>query len=528
MERQIASPAPPPLSLLTSSFYALSGVTTSVVQRGLTTFLLLFYNQVVGLPPKTVATAIMITLIFDAVIGPVIGQVSDTFRSPLGRRHPFMYFAAIPAALAFFALWNPPALHGTGQMALYLIAALLAVRVFETCFELPSSALLPELTRNYNQRTGIIAYRTFVGAIAGALIVILAYQVFLKENPDGSGGVLSRGGYFGYGLASAALIFAFILVSAAGTHSRIAYLSAVPKRRVGLLTAAREIIATLNNRSFVALTAAGTFCFIALGARGGLDIYFNIYFWGLTQTQLSLLVGISIVSSLAGAFIAPFIAAQFGKRRAVIAVLMASVVLSVVPVALRLMGLMPANGTGALFAILLVDMVVYNGISTIIGVLVASMLADVVEDAEVKTGRRSEGLLMSAENMFWKMVSGVGVFISGLMLAIVAFPTHAARGAVPAGVLHNMGLIYVPAMMGIYLLTIACMWFYNIDRASHEANLAALASLPEGEITGEEGLAPQLAAFVELDGKFEPAAGALKVQHGGHGAAQRTRRRSSP
>ncbi len=169
---------------------------------------------------------------------------------------------------------------------------------------------------------------------------------------------------------------------------------------------------------------------------------------------------------------------------------------SVVPVALRLMGLMPPNGTMLLFAILLVDMVVYAGISTVIGVLVASMLADVVEDAQVKTGRRSEGLLLSAENMFWKMVSGVGIFISGLMLAIIAFPAHAARGHVAPEILRNMGLVYVPAMMAIYLLTIACMWFYSIDRTAHEANLTALEALPESEITGEEGLAPQLAAFI--------------------------------
>ena len=52
-------------------------------------------------------------------------------------------------------------------------------------------------------------------------------------------------------------------------------------------------------------------------------------------------------------------------------------------------------------------------------------------------------------------------------------------------------------MLAIYLLTIACMWFYSIDHAAHEANLTTLATMPEGELTGEEGLAPQLAAFAE-------------------------------
>ena len=257
MQRQDARSSPP-LSLVTTSLYASSAVTTNVVQRGLTTFLLLFYNQVIGMPPKTVATAIMITLMVDAVIGPAIGQVSDNFRSRFGRRHPFMYFAAIPVAVAYFALWNPPALHGQGAMFAYLVGSLLAVRVFETCFELPASALLPELTRDYNQRTNIIAYRTFIGAVAGALITVLAYQVFLKEDAHGGGGVLARGGYFGYALVSSLVILVFILASAIGTHGRIAFLSVTPKRKIGFIEGAKEIIATLNNRSFIALTAAGT------------------------------------------------------------------------------------------------------------------------------------------------------------------------------------------------------------------------------------------------------------------------------
>ena len=491
------SASAPPLSFATRSLYASSGVTTNVVQRTLSTFLLLFYNQVIGLPPKMVATAIMITLMLDAVMGPLIGQISDSLRSPLGRRHPFMYAAALPAAAAFYALWNPPAFHSQGAIFVYLLVSLLAVRLFETCFELPASSLLPELTRDYNERTGIIAYRTLIGAVAGALITMLAYQVFLKENPDGSGGVLSRAGYSNFALASAVLIFLFILASSLGTASRIPFLKAIPKRKVTFGGMAREIAATLNNRSFIALTAAGTFCFIALGARGGLEIYFNIYFWGLRQSQLALLTAGIVAASLLGAVIAPYFANRFGKRSAVIGVLVASVLTSTTPVALRLVGWMPPNGSDLLFWILVVDMMVYNTISTIIGVIVASMLADVVEDSEVKTGRRSEGLLLSAENMFWKMVSGVGVFISGMMLAVTAFPAHAQRGHVAPEILRNLALVYVPSMLVIYALTIGCMWFYSINRRSHEANLARLAEAeePEALITGEAGPAPELAVF---------------------------------
>jgi GPH family glycoside/pentoside/hexuronide:cation symporter len=361
---------------------------------------------------------------------------------------------------------------------------------------LPNSALLPELTRDYHERTAIIALRSLIGAIGAAIMTVLAFQVFLKEGPGGGGGVLARGGYTSFGLVSALVILVFMLVSAGGVHDRIQYLRQTPKRRLGLGAALAEIGATLFNRSFIALTAAGAFCFVALGARGGLEIYFNLYFWGLRQWQLAALAAAVIAASLLGALIAPLLSRRFGKRHAVMGVLVASVLTAVAPIGLRLVGLMPANGTWLLFAILLVDLIVNGAMSTTIGVLTGSMLADVVEDAEVRTGRRAEGLLMSAENMFWKMVSGVGVFVSGMMLAFVAFPAHAQRGHVPAEVLRNLAIVYVPSMIGIYVLTIACMSFYSIDRRAHEANLARLAtSGPEGETTGEQGPAPQLAAF---------------------------------
>ncbi len=116
---------------------------------------------------------------------------------------------------------------------------------------------------------------------------MLAYQVFLKENPDGSG-VLSRAGYSNFALASAAIdpgVHCRIVAMASRTHP-------VPEGRARAQGDDRRggparSSATLNNRSFIALTAAGIFCFIALGARGGLEIYFNIYFWGLRQSQCS-------------------------------------------------------------------------------------------------------------------------------------------------------------------------------------------------------------------------------------------------
>ena len=92
------------LSVPTKLFYGVGSVAFGVKDQGFSYLLLIFYNQVVGLPSATVGLAIMIALIADSFLDPIMGQVSDNWRSRWGRRHPFMYAAAIPVAVSYLLL----------------------------------------------------------------------------------------------------------------------------------------------------------------------------------------------------------------------------------------------------------------------------------------------------------------------------------------------------------------------------------------------------------------------------------------
>ncbi|KQW73456.1 hypothetical protein ASE17_11100 [Phenylobacterium sp. Root77] len=477
----------PPLSLATKLLYAVGAVANAVKLRGLSTFLMLFYNQVVGLPPTTVTFVLMIALVFDAIVDPLVGQVSDNFKSRLGRRHPFMYAAAIPVSVAFYMLWNPPEGLTDGQMVGYLLACLLTVRLFDTFFELPHSTLAPELAKDYDERTKLISLRMLFAVIGGLGMTVMAYQVFLKENPDGTGGVLAREGYFSYSLTASLLIFGCILLSTAGTQSQIPYLRQPPARKITFKAMAREVAATLNNRAFVIATITGMFVAIATGARNALEIYFGLYFWELTQTQLAGLVTVSVVGAALGVVTAPQVAKRLGKKTGALLMFSSALAVGISPVVARLFGVMPDNGTSALYLLLVVETVINTALAGGTGVLLVSMVADVIEDAEVKTGRRSEGLLMSADNLFKKLVSGVGVFISGAVLAFVAFPENAKRGQVDPEIIHSMGLIYLPVVCVLFGLGIVSLSFFNIDKAKHEDNLRRLAATA---LEGGPGEAP--------------------------------------
>jgi glycoside/pentoside/hexuronide:cation symporter, GPH family len=197
----------------------------------LTSVLMLFFNQVVGLPAAWVGAAIMVTLIVDAICDPLIGEWSDHTRSRWGRRHPFMYASAVPAAAAFYFLFDPPLGWSRSSLLIYMAAMLVTVRVLLSLYEIPSSALGPELTYDYDQRTSLVSSRFFFGTLGGAAISVLALQVFLRKDATHPLGLLNRAGYGETALVAGIAIFLSIMISCLGTHRFIASVIQEPKVR---------------------------------------------------------------------------------------------------------------------------------------------------------------------------------------------------------------------------------------------------------------------------------------------------------
>ena len=110
----------PPLTLSSNILYGVGSIAFGVHVVILSSALMLYYNQVVGLPAEWVGAAIMVTLIFDAICDPLIGEWSDHTRSRWGRRHPFMYASAVPAAVAFYFLFVPPVEWPKSQLVIYM------------------------------------------------------------------------------------------------------------------------------------------------------------------------------------------------------------------------------------------------------------------------------------------------------------------------------------------------------------------------------------------------------------------------
>ena len=104
----------------------------------------------------------------------------------------------------------------------------------------------------------------------------------------------------------------------------------------------------------------------------------------------------------------------------------------------------------------------------------SSMIADLVEDAEVRTNKRSEGVFFASVTFIRKTTQGIGVVAAGLLLTYSEFPEGVTPDQVPVSVVHDLATIYVPVVILLWSLMILCISMYQVDRTKHEENLQTL------------------------------------------------------
>ncbi len=499
----------PRLGIVTKLGYGVGSIASSASATALAAGVMTVYlNQVIGLPVALVGVAIMISLIFDAIVDPLIGVWSDATRSRWGRRHPFMYAAALPTGIFIYLLWHTPTSWPKETTFVFVLGLLIAVRFCVGLYDTASAALAPELAPDYNERTTLMSYRWFFVTAGASVMVMLLYMVFLRRDASHPLGILNRAGYADFGTVAAVVISLSILTAGLATHRLIPYLSASPKPE-SLKASLKEIAGVLTNPSLLVMMACGLVGGMGNGITGTMNTYFYLYFWELPPQTTAWLIVVSIPAAFFGATLTPALSKRFGKKVAMVGLFLVTVVTGLAPMTCRLTGFFPPNGSPWVFVILLGDAFVTATLGLMGLVLLSSMVADVVEDAAVTTGKRSEGLLFSANNLVPKISLAVGGFVATLLLTAVHFPVHAQQGRVDPSLMRHLALLYLPIVATLGVVATLILLLYRIDRVKHERNLTDLAArnlavLPEtlaggsrsdGELlTGRAPVAPSAEA----------------------------------
>ena len=493
----LAAPPVRTLAFGTKLAYGFGSVAYGIKDGGFATLLLLFYNQVIGVPANLVGLAIMLALVCDAFVDPIVGHLSDHTRSSWGRRHPFMYASAVPVGLLYLLLWNPPTGSHAQTLGYLTVVAVLA-RTAISCYEVPSAALAPELTADYHERTSVLGYRYLFGWVGSMVMLVLTFTFLLAPTARYPIGQLNPAGYRSYAVVASVVMTGAILTSAFFTHREIRHLPSVSPTRTSLRGTFRSVAGTLRNRAFLMLLLSGIFGFTAQGLTFALSTYLNTYFWLFPASSVALLAAVLLAGVGLAFCIASWLSRGMGKRGAAVLVTLLYPFVAVSPFALRGLRLFPANGSPALIPALMVVTALATALGVASAILGASMMSDVVEDAQMRTGERSEGVFFAGSFFMQKCVSGLGLFLSGEILSLVRFPTGAAPGTVAPPVLTHLVIIYAVALVCLQLLAAFFVWRFPLGgRHEHQERLAKLAETASHAIPlpGSEAELPVMEAL---------------------------------
>ena len=468
----------PPMSRGQRLSYGFGAIANGVKNAAFSTYLLLFYNQVLGVPAAIVSGAIALTLLVDAFADPFIGRWSDMTRSRIGRRHPFILGSALPTAFFFVLAWFPPSGLSDMQMGFWIFALASLTRMSISAFEIPSSAMNPELTEDYAERTKLFGLRYWFGYVGTFGFTAFSLAVFFVATPEFERGQLNPAGYVKFAWLGGALILIAILVCGLGTLKRVPHLRQRDELGEGATPPShlKEMFAAFRNRGFLAIFGFGVLKYTAIGLYAATTLYFGTYVFRLEAGELALLTFDSLVAATLAAPLAPRFSAWFGKRNTSMAMAIGGILLGLSPLLLTYFDLFFRPGDPMLLPTLFVIGAVYGGMIAISLINTSSMLADVVEDHAVRTGQHTAGVFFAASSFMQQCSAGLGIFVAGIVLELSQFPAQVAVSDVTVAMQKSLLIHYIPASAGLWIAGALLLLFYPITEASHRENVERLRS----------------------------------------------------
>lgn len=368
-------------------------------------------NIGLGLSAFWLGVILIFPRLWDAVSDPVMGHLSDNTRSRWGRRRPYIFIGGLLVAASFAAMWWIP--DGAPEW-LQLVLILLGLLVFFTActmFEIPHGALGMELTKDPHVRTRLFSSKSFFGnlfAMGTPWLLFFAGLGVIR----GTGGTLVDGMRV-LSLVIAVVMLPLILWWFLGTREP-GYANAQSQERPKFWA---NMKATIRNRTFLCLiliifTLAMGFNFVGL-----FNYYITIYYlYGGDPFAAGALLGINgtvwAVTGLIAVFPLNWISPRIGKRMT----LMLAIGLMCAAQLSKIVCYDPENPY-----LVIIPTVLLSAGMLMFFTLGSSMLGDICDEDELRTGTRSEGSYYSVYWWFIKMGTAFASFVTGTLLTVTAF-----------------------------------------------------------------------------------------------------------
>jgi len=453
------------LSTKTKSLYGLGFASLGIKDGLFQLFLFFYYSQVLGLDAALTGTSTLIALAFDAISDPLIGVLSDNWKSKKwGRRHPFMLASTFPMGVFTYLLFLPP--EGLGQTGLFwwMTGFAILLRTALTLFIIPAMSLGAEMSEDFEERTSITSYRVTFASVISPVVIAFGLLTFFTPTEGMSNGLFNAAAYPKFALLCGILMMLVVLISAWGTRGLIPSLPQKSDTKESFFQIFNEFLQALSLPSYRVLLGYSMWIYVGFGIGVSFTTYYTTYYFGLSEKELALLPIGAFIGGILSLFMGPYLGRKLDKKWATMISTIVFGLFFSLPFLLRRWGMFPDNDSPNLLPAYIGSLVVAYTFLFICLSLASSMMADVVDDYELHTGRRQEGLFFSTLSFAHKCTIGIGFFVAGFLLNWIAFPKQTEVADVPKEAIEGLGLIGGPIAFVIYLSGIFFLFFYPITK----------------------------------------------------------------
>lgn len=450
--------------------YGIGQISDGVKQAAWASFLIFYYNQVLGLSGTMAGLAAMIAMGIDAITDPMMGHISDRLKSRFGRRHPLMLMGAVPFALSMMALFAPP--EGLGDTGLFwwLLIFAVALRLSLTFFYVPHLSLGAELEQDYHEKTSLIGYRIFFAFFGILFVAVTGFALFFPATEAYPNGLLNPAGYANFGLFAGVMGAAVMLWTVFTTRHLIPHLPQPTEKQDlgGAFFAFLTIFRVLKLPSFKVLFVIILMITILTGVSQTLLTYLGTYVYKFTPDQIGT-VKLSIILGLVFASMtAQRLSKKYDKRGAFGLCLIFGCLLSFAPIFAYLFGVLDSLQFSVKFWFVFLTNGLSQAFFIALIILMESMLSDIIDENQAVSGKREEGFFFAVRSFGTKAGLGVGTFVAGVMLDSANIPQSSAPTDVSDSAIQSLAMVSGPGLFILFLSIYFVVRRYPLDAARHQ------------------------------------------------------------
>lgn len=427
------------------------GIATFV---GITMIYMLFYlTQALAMPAMLAGLALLIPRLWDVLVDPILGAISDRTRSRMGRRRPYLLVGGLTFGTLFALIFMASPDASTTTKFIYVTALYLVSSTAYSLFDVPYSAMAAEMTTNYRERTNLTSYKMVAARLGIVLSVTIGPMLFTSQATLSDGFRL-------LGIVSGAFMMITCLTTFVTTRDapRI-------ERPAPPFNARDELQAVVQNRPFRILWLAFLAQNLAIGASSTTLVYLISI---VVRADPKVIGPLVAVSSVVGLLVTPVwvkLARRLGKRGGYYLGMSITATMSLPAL------FIPPE----LYVLFFVVFLVAGVGDSATQLFPNSMVPDTVEVDELKTGLRREGAIFGAWSFCRKLGMAAGAFLVSIGLSAFGFVSGAGAAQAPLA-LTGIRIIYGALPFLLWVCAMLLLRRYDLTESRFDEIKAQIAA----------------------------------------------------